>query len=253
MTTNEIKQAVKCGGVLKTYSLEQVTTGATQIVSRAFKLKGLSPNPENIRFCIEVLVPKLTEKYNYLTIGEVRLAIEEGCTTGFGSSLQLTPANLVAWVDAYVKCPERKEVAEEIRRGNYLDGKKVAAMLPPEQKAERDRRFNEEEPRRAYEEFLREPTTWEISATGYGHVLYNAIRSQGKLGQVKDETLAEARRRAEKRTKVHVDPFTRAAEKIDENVLEHRVESELVQMFFLSLWKAGKGPEYFTPKKEEEL
>lgn len=247
MTTQEIKSAVKGGGVLSSLSLEQIAGQATAFVARAFKLKGLTPNDENVRFVCEVLVPKLTEKYNYLTIGEVRLAIEEGCMTGFGGSVQLTPANVCAWIEAYTKCPERKEVANDLRRSNYIDGKKVL-MITPEEKEARDRRFNETEPARAYAEYLGAPESWKIVTTGYGHALYGAIRSQGKLGQVSDDSMREARQRAERRYKVRVDPFTMIAESRDENVLQHYIEIELIYMFFDALRTSGKGVDYFKTR-----
>lgn len=126
-------------------------------------------------------------------------------------------------------------------KSDRAEEKKYRNLLPPADKAARDEAFRKKAPLAAWEEFKRDPFYYEIYAIGYGHALYEALRSSGKMLQVTDKTLEEAKRRATIRyNRVHneSDPFAKVVN--DAQALGHYVETELVKLYFRSLYDRGQ-------------
>lgn len=242
MTAKDILKAAT-GPTIGTLNVEEQTTLLTAIVEILYTLKHLDPaaNRQRIALSADVLRDKVAERFPYLTIGEVKLALESGVYGEFGKDTILTPANLVNWVIAFTKLPERAEALKDKQSSDRIEARKTSSLLPPAEKAERDEAFRKNQPLVAWEEFKRDPFYWDIFAIGYGHALYEALRSSGKMQQVKNETLEEAKRRATIRyNRVHneSDPFAKVVN--DAQALGHYVETELVKLYFRSLYDRGQ-------------
>lgn len=242
MTAKDILKAAT-GPTIGTLKVEEQTNLFTAIVEILYTLKHLDPsvNKQRIALSADVLRDKVVERFPYLTIGEVKLALESGVYGEFGKDTILTPANLVNWVIAFTKLPERAEALKDKQSKDRIEARKTSNLLPPADKAARDEAFRKTAPLAAWEEFKRDPFYYEIYAIGYGHALYEALRSSGKMLQVTDQTLEEAKRRATIRyNRVHneSDPFAKVVN--DAQALGHYVETELVKLYFRSLYDRGQ-------------
>lgn len=242
MTSQEILNAAN-GPAIGTFpELEQVQM-LEAIIKSLYLLQHLDAerDEKRVKMSAALLQSKITERCSYLTLGEIRLALESGVYGEFGKDTFLTPANFVKWVTAFTALPERAEAIREKMKNDRAEEKKYRNLLPPADKAARDEAFRKTAPLAAWEEFKRDPFYYEIYAIGYGHAIYEALRSSGKMQQVTDKTLEEAKRRATIRyNRVHneSDPFAKVVN--DAQTLEHYVETELVKLYFRSLYDRGQ-------------
>ena len=237
MTSQEILNAAS-GPAIGTFpELEQVQM-LEAIIKSLYLLQHLDAerDEKRVKMAATLLQSKIMERCSYLTLGEIRLALESGVYGEFGKDTFLTPANFVKWITAFIALPGRAET-----KNDRAEDKKYRNLLPPADKAARDEAFRKTAPLAAWEEFKRDPFYYEIYAIGYGHALYEALRSSGKMLQVTDQTLEEAKRRATIRyNRVHneSDPFAKVVN--DAQALGHYVETELVKLYFRSLYDRGQ-------------
>lgn len=242
MTSQEILNAAS-GPAIGTFpELEQVQM-LEAIIKSLYLLQHLDAerDEQRVKMAATLLQSKITERCSYLTLGEIRLALESGVYGEFGKDNFLTPANFVKWITAFIALPERAEAIREKMKNDRAEEKKYRNLLPPADKAARDEAFRKTAPLAAWEEFKRDPFYYEIYAIGYGHALYEALRSSGKMQQVTPQTLDEAKRRATIRyNRVHneSDPFAKVVN--DAQALGHYVETELVKLYFRSLYDRGQ-------------
>lgn len=242
MTSQEILNAAS-GPAIGTFpELEQVQM-LEAIIKSLYLLQHLDAerDEKRVKMAASLLQSKIMERCSYLTLGEIRLALESGVYGEFGKDTFLTPANFVKWITAFTALPERAEAIREKMKNDRAEEKKYRNLLPPADKAARDEVFRKKAPLAAWEEFKRDPFYYEIYAIGYGHALYEALRSSGKMLQVTDQTLEEAKRRATIRyNRVHneSDPFAKVVN--DAQVFDHYVETELVKLYFRSLYDRGQ-------------
>ena len=242
MTSQEILNAAS-GPAIGTFpELEQVQM-LEAIIKSLYLLQHLDAerDEKRVKMAASLLQSKIMERCSYLTLGEIRLALESGVYGEFGKDTFLTPANFIKWVTAFTALPERAEAIREKMKNDRAEEKKYRNLLPPADKAARDEAFRKTAPLAAWEEFKRDPFYYEIYAIGYGHALYEALRSSGKMLQVTEQTLEEAKRRATIRyNRVHneSDPFAKVVN--DTQALGHYVETELVKLYFRSLYDRGQ-------------
>ena len=78
-------------------------------------LRGQKPDTEELVFQASELERELKDNYSYLTLEEVRLALENGVKKRFGDYFGLNVVTYVEWLDAYKKSDARRKALEEYR------------------------------------------------------------------------------------------------------------------------------------------
>lgn len=110
---------------------------------------------------IEELIPpisasinsKVLTRYPYLRDREIELALQAGTAGEWGISRRVNPANVVSWIEAYVKCDARMSALKQIQ--GCFKSKKAEDLIPVEEKARLNREARITSARQAWEDFKR--------------------------------------------------------------------------------------------------
>ncbi len=240
MTTEEILESIKSARFCD-IGLEEREGMLRREIETLYAMKTIPLEGEanNIDLAVRTLESKLRNAYPFLTIGEVSLALKAGVAGEFGKDTRISAVNVICWVSSYVGSNARKDAAAELerkRRQRDWWNRQTQAELP-EIKAAKNEEFRRREPANAWGQFKADPD-YDIILSGYGEALYRALRSFGKMGNVKPETMQLCKERARLRyRKSHDDKWTSALESSDGFL--RNLHTELVLAYFRGLRAAG--------------
>lgn len=86
------------------------------VIARPFALKGTDVAPEDLSFIASELSIILEEKYGFLSMEEVKIALDNGVKKAYGEYYGLSVITFLDWIAAYVTSQERRRAMEEIER-----------------------------------------------------------------------------------------------------------------------------------------
>ena len=78
-------------------------------------LRGQKPDTDELVFQASELERELKDNYSYLTLEEVRFALENGVKKRYGDYFGLNVVSYIEWLDAYKKSDIRRKAVEELR------------------------------------------------------------------------------------------------------------------------------------------
>lgn len=78
-------------------------------------LRGQKPDTEELVFQASELERELKINYSYLTLEEVRIALENGVKKRYGDYYGLNVVSYIEWLDAYKRSDSRRKALEELR------------------------------------------------------------------------------------------------------------------------------------------
>lgn len=193
----------------------------------------------NIDLTVRTLESKMRNAYPTLTMGEVSLALKAGVAGELGKDTRITAVNAICWISAYICSNIRKDAAFEIekkRKQKEWWNRQTQAELP-EVKAAKNEAFRVQEPIAAWNQFKSDPD-YTIVLAGYGDALYRALRSFGKMGNVKPETMKLCQENARRRFRNSHENEWKAS--LESSVtFQCHLHTELVLAYFRGLKAAG--------------
>lgn len=168
-------------------------------IKHAYTLKGIQWSFDTLRIAAQELGTYLTRKYDYLTMGEIRLALDSGVRGELGNKdTFVTIANMQTWVRIYAECQERMDVLEQMHEERT---KKRALPEPEEDKDSRNRRMWEERPQSLFRYTRENGTIWSrgqddgLAVDKLGAMIWDMLEREGVTreedGAVSDRDMVE--------------------------------------------------------------
>lgn len=196
---NAINQGPKAGAL----DIDKRKAGLTAIIARLYSLKGMGnsavvkgpdgrdyPSPD-VQLAVNELEKEIAFKYPFLTMSEIRLALESGVKGELDDQpTYLNVANYCRWLRLYRNGSDRLEALQAIE-----NGKRLAAPAYQLDAGTVETR-NEEAGARKYEELLAEVR--ETGAIGPAHsdmvcaMVYNYLRKTGRMEKPVQSTIDAA-------------------------------------------------------------
>jgi len=99
----------------KISALPEIYNPLVVLLGYVHLLRGQKPDTEELVFQASELERELKSNYSYLTLEEVRIALENGVKKRFGDYYGLNVVSYIEWLDAYKKSDTRRKALEEHR------------------------------------------------------------------------------------------------------------------------------------------
>lgn len=103
-------------------SEKEIKTALFTIISRAYALRGTAIEKDDVRFISSELNRSICERFPFLTIQEIGIAIDKGVKKDYGEYYGLSVVTFLDWIRAYSKSDEYYE-ARRIRADRALPEK----------------------------------------------------------------------------------------------------------------------------------
>ena len=251
MTTNEILAAMN-GPKFGSLPLNDKEDAIDGVLKYIYSLRGYTVadgvQPE-IDAAMRVLVDRSATRFPYLTVDEIRLALELGVTGYWTKDKRLTIANYLDWLSKYNTSAERAEAGDQkMNRQKSLTQSQASALLPDVDIARKNEEAGRSAALREYDAFCKTGRL-DICVQGYGAMIYDYLLAHGKLNpsdalirQAYDRSKNHLRGGVQRRgmhrigeTIAEFNPSKAPAEQL----LDWSTKCELLTMFFSTLHARG--------------
>ncbi len=118
MDTNAIVPVLPVSEAVATVKIKQIPeiyNPLVVLIGYIYLLRGQKPDTEELVFQASELERELKDNYSYLTLEEVRIALENGVKKRYGEYFGLNVVSYIEWLDAYKKSDIRRKAVEELR------------------------------------------------------------------------------------------------------------------------------------------
>lgn len=196
ITVEEIKGALRGAKQFRDLEASVRLQALDGILKRAYALKGYvveASTQSEVTVSAEELERKISQRWPFLTLGEVMLALEAGVCGDYPGETRLAIANYIRWLGAYVASPERRTALEEAMAEKRRETR-PEHILPAATRETLNARANREGALKAFRSF-KESGDMGITLDGRAASIYDYLSDLGKI-KVTPETWAEAQRRA---------------------------------------------------------
>lgn len=105
-------EAVDCPKI-KTLPPLAVYNPLVVLIGHLYLLKGQRPEPEELRFQAGELDQELRANYGFLSLEEIRIALDKGVKKRYGEYYGLNVVTYIEWLDAYIKSDLRHKALKD--------------------------------------------------------------------------------------------------------------------------------------------
>lgn len=118
MDTNALVPIVPAAEAVATArisSIPEIYNPLVVLIGYLHLLRGQKPDTDELVFQASELERELKDNYSYLTLEEVRIALENGVKKRYGDYYGLNVVTYIDWLDAYKKSDQRRKALEDFR------------------------------------------------------------------------------------------------------------------------------------------